>query len=199
MRSSPPVHAVPASVRWRRPWLRLLLAAVLGLLGVMPAAAVDGYKNFKFGLRPRQVEKLSPVPLESIENEGWSDAYGHDCIVLAAGNFPMLDSEREVNFVFTKDGLVSIAFVLEPSEFVPVSKTLNEKYGGGKLQPNPQEFQQMAARFDAGQPHSMVKITFDNDSVVLVGTRDADGEATMVLVYTNPEAANPATLRPDDL
>lgn len=195
---SPTLQSEPRSGR-RRPAWSLVLATLLALPGVVPADAVEGYKGYKFGLAPQQVKKMCPVALRQVDNEGWSDAYGHDCTVLMAADFPFLDSEREVNFVFTRGGLVSIAFVLELSEFGPVAKTLKEKYGDGKLQPNPKEYMEMAARFDAGQPHSVIKITFDDDTVVLVGTRDGAGDATMVLVYTDPDAVGSVKPKASDL
>jgi hypothetical protein len=188
------MQRVPKS-NCRFPAARLVLATLLALLGAVPVDAVEGYKNYKFGFSPQQVKKLCPVSLQQIGNDGWSDAFGHDCVVLMAADFPFLNTEREVNFVFTREGLVSVAFVLEFSEFAPVAKTLREKYGDGQLQPNPKEYMQMAARFDAGQPHSVIKITFDEDTVVLVGTRDGEGEATIVLLYTDPDAVS--SVKPD--
>ena len=187
---------VPA---WCFPAPTLVLATSLALLTTVSVEAVEGYKNYKFGFSPQQVKRLCPVSLQQIDNEGWSDAYGHDCVVLMAADFPFLDTEREVNFVFTPDGLVTVAFVLEFSEFAPVAKTLREKYGDGQLQPNPKEYMQMAARFDAGQPHSVIKITFDEDTVVLVGTRDGEGEATIVLLYNDPDAVSSVTPNASDL
>jgi hypothetical protein len=184
-----------ASCRQRSTVLRIRSASmpIWGILlavgGMSPVHAVDGYKEFKFGMTPAQVKRLCPVPLNPAPNEGWSDAFGKDCQVLLSQEYEFLEKEREVNFVFTAKGLAVVGFLLDPDEFVPVSKTLGEKYPGAKLHPSAEEFQQIAARFDSGQPNCVLKITFDEDSVVLLATRDAAAEATFILLYSDPHAS----------
>jgi len=150
--------------------------------------AVDGYKDFKFGLSPEQVIKKCPVPLEELLNAAYADMFGKDCRVLATSNFPMMDAEREVNFVFTKKGLVFVCFVLQAHEFGGVMKSLGEKYPGATLHPSRAEWMQLAKRFDAAQPNTVIKITYDDDTVILVGNRDETGEASVVLMYKSPNA-----------
>lgn len=163
-------------------------AALVALTACSTAIAVDGYKDFKFGLSPEQVKKKCPVPLDELPNAGWADNFGKDCRVLAAGNYEMMDAKREVNFVFTKKGLAVVVFVLQPHEFGAVSKSLGEKYPGATLHPSPAEFQQLAKRFDAAQPNTTIKITYDDDTVILLGVRDEVGEATFLLMYKAPDA-----------
>ena len=170
----------------------LALIATMVLVGSTvcnTATAVDGYKDFKFGLSPEQVKKKCPTPLEALSNTGFAGTWGKDCRVLAADNFKMLDAEREVSFVFTKKGLAFIGFVLQPHEFPAVAKSLGEKYPGATLYPSPEEFQLIAKRFDAGQPNTTIKITYDGDTVVLLGNRDETGEATFLLTYIAADAA----------
>lgn len=165
------------------------------------AIAVDGYKDFKFGLSPEQVKSKCPVPLDELPNAGWADNFGKDCRVLAADNFEMMDSKREVNFVFTKKGLAVVVFILQAHEFGAVAKSLGEKYPGATLHPSAAEFQQLAKRFDAAQPNTTVKITYDDDTVILVGTRDEAGEATFLLMYkaSNAEQQDISKKGKDDL
>ena len=165
------------------------------------AMAVDGYKDFRFGLSPEQVMKTCPVPLEELSNAGFTDNFGKDCRVLSADNFRMMDAEREVNFVFTKKGLVLVIFALQSHEFGGVVKSLGEKYSGATLHPSNAEFQQLARRFDAGQPNTAIKITYDGETVILVGTRDETGEASFLLMYKAPNAEHQeiSTKGKDDL
>jgi hypothetical protein len=163
-------------------------AALIASTVCNTAMAVDGYKDFKFGLSPEQVIRKCPVPLEELSNAGFADNFGKDCRVLAADNFRMMDAEREVNFVFTKKGLVFVVFALQAHEFGGVVKSLGEKYPGATLHPSKAEFQQLAKRFDAGQPNTVIKITYDGDTVILVGTRDETGEASFLLMYKAPNA-----------
>lgn len=168
----------------------LALIATMVLIGSTvcnTATAVDGYKDFKFGLSPEQVKKKCPIPLEALPNTGFASTYGKDCRVLAADNFKMLDAEREVNFVFTKKGLAVIFFVLQAHEFSAVAASLGEKYAGATFHPSPEEFQRLGKRFDAAQPNTTMKITYDGDTVVLLGIRDETGEASFLLTY---KAAN---------
>jgi hypothetical protein len=166
------------------------LVCLFALVQAVTASAVDGYKEFKFGMSTTQVQRACSVPLEEVENEGWANAYGRSCRVLMADSFPFMQADREVNFVFTKKGLSTVAFVLEPNEFVPVSKTLGAKYPRATLHPSPKDFQRLAAQFDAGQPNTVIKMSFDADSIILVGARDNEGEATFLLMYTDPGAVD---------
>jgi hypothetical protein len=166
----------------------ITVATLIVLTPCNTARAVDGYKAFKFGLSSEQVRQKCPVPLEEVTNAGFADTFGKDCRVLVAKNFKMLDVDREVNFVFTKKGLAVVAFVLQAQEFSAVAKTLGEKYPGAKLYPSPAEYHRIAMRFDAGQPNTTVKITYDDDTVMLLGIRDLTGEATYLLWYQAVDA-----------
>lgn len=176
-------------------------AALIACTPCNTAIAVDGYKDFKFGLSPEQVKKKCPVPLDELPNDGWADSFGKDCRVLAAADFKMMDAEREVNFVFTKKGLAIVAFILQAHEFVGVSTSLGEKYPGATLHPSPAEFQKLANRFDAVQPNTTLKITYDDDTVILVATRDEAGEASFILMYKalNAEQQDISSKGKDDL
>lgn len=169
--------------------VRRFAAIALVLLAKNAAIAVDGYKDFKFGLSPEQVKEKCPVLLEELSNANFADSFGKDCRVLGADNFQMMDADREVNFVFTKRGLVLVVFALQAHEYGAVAKSLSEKYPGATLHPSTAEFQQLAKRFDAVQPNTVIKITYDGDTVILVGARDERGEASFVLMYTAPNAA----------
>ena len=162
--------------------------ALVGSTFCNNAIAVDGYKDFKFGLSPEQVKKKCSVQLAELPNAAWADNFGKDCRVLAADNFKMMDAEREVNFVFTKKGLAIVVFVMQAHEFGAVAKTLGEKYPGAELHPTPADFQKLAKRFDAAQPNVTLKITYDNDTVIVVATTDEAGEASFVLMYKAPNA-----------
>ncbi len=157
-----------------------LLAVVAALLGPIAAgnvaSGVDGYKHFKFGMSLSQVQAKSSVQLEEISNEGFVDTFGNDCQVLAAADFPFLDEEREINLVFTRKGLASVIFAPQGNEFPGVAKMLAEKYGRGSLHPTPNGFQELATRFDAGQPNVTLKITYDDSTVVLIGTSDENAD-----------------------
>jgi len=162
--------------------------ALVGSTFCNNAIAVDGYKDFKFGLSPEQVKKKCSVQLDELSNAAWAENFGKDCRVLAADNFKMMDAEREVNFVFTKKGLAIVVFVMQAHEFGVVVKTLGEKYPGAQLHPSPAEFQQLAKRFDAAQPNVTLKITYDNDTVIVIAKRDEAGEASFFLMYKAPNA-----------
>ena len=189
MRSLTLGDSLTVTLPWRVMACCVAACGALAFAVGAPAFAVDGYKNYEFGMSPEKVKRACPVPLQDASNEGWADAFGRDCRVLVAGNFSFMGSDREVNFVFTKQReLIAVAFLLEPDEFPTVAKALGEKYPDARLQPNPVEFQAIAARFDAGQPNSVVKITYDEDTVVLVGVRDEAGNATFVVMYRDADA-----------
>lgn len=173
---------------FRGPLASITAAALIACTACNTAIAVDGYKDFKFGLSPEQVKKKCPVPLDELPNAGWADNFGKDCRVLAAADFKMMDAEREINFVFTKKGLAVVAFVMQAHEFGAAVKSLGEKYPGATLHPSPAEFQQLAKRFDAAQPNTTLKITYDDDTVTLFATRDEAGEASFFLMYKAPDA-----------
>jgi hypothetical protein len=177
----------PACRTWRScVVIGVCLVAMAG--GV--ANAVDGYKDFKFGMNVRQALAKSSVKLEEVNNAGFTDTWGNDCTVLASADFPFLGQNREINLVFTRKGLASVIFVLHGSEFAAVAKTLAEKYGQGTLHPSASEFQKLASRFDSGQPNVGLKISFDEDSVVLLGVSDKDSDKTFLLTYVGREFMN---------
>ena len=135
----------------------LVCASWMALLFTPHAVAVDGYKEFKFGMTPEQVKKKSPVLLEEVEaDQDTMDLLGRDTEVLQAEDFP---------------------------EWNAICESLDKKYGKGTLHPNPEGFKAALESFSIGEPSVLVRVAFDKETIVIMALSDAECSKYFNLVY----------------
>ena len=163
----------------------LVCASWMALLFTPHAVAVDGYKEFKFGMTPEQVKKKSPVLLEEVEaDQDTMDLLGRDTEVLQAEDFPFLGNQHIVTFTFTKKGLALVTIVLEDfPEWNAMCESLDKKYGKGTLHPNPEGFKAALESFSIGEPSVLVRVAFDKETIVIMALSDAECSKYFNLVY----------------
>jgi hypothetical protein len=156
--------------------------------------AVDGYKDFTFGLSPEQVKAKCPVALKPDEKEVATLGPGYSA--LSAEAFAFNGSNHRVVFGFKNDKLYMVAFYLEnDQEFAALLPALKEKYGAPLLTPTPEQFFVNMNAVIAGQPGQAVAY-FDKGTVFLMAR--GDGASKLFLLnYMDQKAVAPA--KKDDL
>ena len=168
-----------------------MLAICLTVASSHLAAAIDGYKDYTFGLSEEQVTSQCPVQLQHAPNDGWADAYGDNCRVLIAADFPFMKSAREVDFVFVEGKLTVVAFLLKHAEFIGVLEALSDKYKPDEIQLSPDIIKKQCEGLDSLVPGSELVFRFAGNSILAITRVDDGGVPRHVLLYRDTSIAPP--------
>lgn len=135
--------------------------------------AVDGYKEFKFGMSVSKVKQLCPIHLEQIENK--------DGIRTLSGEGMRFAGEKtEVAFIFIDEKLVRIAFKVPENKVAAITKGIYQKYGEPSTPIDPEQFKAVAT-----SPNTEAVAGFDNDTVTIRFISGSDNEKTVVVNYSD--------------
>ena len=136
--------------------------------------AVDGYKNFKFGISKKQLIKESSLALTESK-------LGDNVTALWTENFSFGSGKVMAFFYFIDDKFLRIAIEVPMDDAVAVVEGLNSKYEISSRSPQ--------STFDAVDtyPNQEAFLTFDRDTIVLKFASDEISNKTAMLLYTSPE------------
>ena len=136
--------------------------------------AVDGYKNFKFGISQKQLTKECSWTLTEIK-------MGNGVTALGSEDFNFGDSKVAAFFYFIDDRFLRIAIEVPIDSAVAVAEGLNSKYEISSRSPQ--------SSFEAvdSHPNTEAFLAFDSDTIYLKFVSDETSNQTAMLLYTSPE------------
>jgi hypothetical protein len=155
--------------------MRIAILILTFLLAAHCASAVDGYKDFKFGMSPANVRKLAKIPLTASDQ-------GNEVTMYAGEGFLFAGSSVVIQFYFVKERLLRIGFKIPADTAVATMEALTEKYGA----PSSSSSQRSLKAIDT-TPNIEAFVAFDENTVVLKFITDDSKELTTVLIYTSPD------------
>lgn len=154
----------------------LLFTASLVALILLPGNlyAVDGYKNFKFGISQKQLIKESSWALTEIK-------MGDGVTALGSEDFNFGGSKVTAFFYFIDDKFLRIAIEVPIDNAQAVAEGLNSKYEISSRSPQ--------STFEAVDNHPNMEafLAFDGDTIYLNLASDEMSNNTAMLLYTSPE------------
>jgi hypothetical protein len=152
----------------------LVLRALLVITLIAPSVfAVDGYKDFKFGMAAPDVEKAAKIPLTRVEQ-------GNGVTMYQGKNFPFGGHNVDIAFFFIDGKLLRVAFELPKDVAITILGSLKEKYG----QPSSTSEQKTFDDVD-NKPNTQAFIAFDHDTVVWRVVSDGSSQQTAMVIYTS--------------
>jgi hypothetical protein len=160
--------------------MRSIAAAVL-LIALMPinTKAIDGYKEFKFGMSVDAVRKLAKTRLIRFKT--------HDGILGSKGqDFPFAGKKVEISFFFADtftQKLLRVAFAIPIDTALATCLSLREKYGEASSHSD----QSIFDAIDISRPNTLAFIAFDNDTILVKIMSDEANNQVVAVIYTSPE------------
>ena len=150
----------------------IFLLFMLALMS-MPAFAVDGYKNFKFGMTIEETKSNSNTPLHGLmDNE-----YG---VYILSGKILFAGEKRDCSFFFIQGKLLRIAFKIPLSKSKAVVDSLVEKFGKPSYSSGTKSFEAVDTT-----PNAEAALGFDSNTVIIKFISDESKIETAVLIYTS--------------
>lgn len=147
----------------------ILLAAL-----TMPVMAVDGYKNLKFGMSPKEVKNTRTChfgPLETDDNQ-----LQH----MSCMDFKFSGGMTFGQTLFIDNKLVRVGIMLkDENQLTSVIKGISNKYGEPSTKMRKEDFMAVTK-----MPNQTADVGFDNDTVMIRLTSDANNNQTYLLMYT---------------
>ena len=137
--------------------------------------AVDGYKQFKFGIKKEQVVKQNPCVLNEIPLED-------GVVMLGCLDFPFGGGLTDASFFFINDVFLRIAINLPKDKAFAVIEGLSKKYGRPSS-----ESSRVSFRAVDTTPNTEAFFAFDNDTVILKIVTDAGMNQAALLIYTSKD------------
>ncbi len=140
------------------------------------SSAVDGYKDLKFGTAKAEILKKSEynfikAPIDQTGVEMYS-----------CQNFKFGNKIVEAAAFFIDDSFLRFVIVLPIDQIQGILASLNEKYGAVSSS-SPQE---AFAAVDT-YPNTEAFLAFDNDTIYVKISSDANRKQTAMLLYTSPD------------
>jgi hypothetical protein len=145
------------------------------LIALMPisAKAVDGYKEFKFGMSVDAVRKLAKTRLIRVKTPDGSLGY-------RGQGFPFAGNKVDISFIFTdtvNPKLLRVAFPIPIDTALATCRSLSDKYG----EPSSH------SEGDIEKPNNSLFMAYDNDTIVVKIASDETNRQSAVVIYTSPE------------
>ncbi len=137
--------------------------------------AVDGYKDFKFGMTVPEVKKLAKIPLARQDQ-------GNGLMMYLGEGFPFGTQRVQIAFFFLDGKLLRIGFEIPRESALGVLDSLREKYGVASSSSDPKTF----AAVDT-TPNVNVAIGFDHDTVIWRVSSDDAVRQSAFVIYTSPD------------
>jgi hypothetical protein len=136
--------------------------------------AVDGYKNFKFGISKNQLMEKSSLTLTESN-------MGDKVTALWSEGFSFGGSKVTAYFYFIDDRFLRIAIEVPIDNAIAVAEGLNSKYEISSSSPQ--------SSFEAVDSHPNMKafLAFDSDTIYLNLASDEISNQSAMLLYTSPE------------
>lgn len=153
--------------------MRIALLTIALLFFGHCANAVDGYKEFKFGMSPAEVRKLAKVPLTPSDQ-------GNDVVAYAGEGYPFAGGSVEIFFYFVKGKLLRIGLQIPKDTALATVESLTEKYGAPSSSSGQRSFKAVDTT-----PNVEAYVAFDKDTVVLKIISDESNAQTALLIYTS--------------
>ena len=157
--------------------MNIALTLLFCLISLSEAFAVDGYKDFKFGMSKGEVKKLYA---QSLYEQKMEEISGH-VTVLCSDQFLFGESKTNIFFYFVDGKLLRVAIQISLQKVSTIGKSLSEKYGV----PCSSSGQDSLENVDT-MPNAKAFIKWDNDTVVLLVASESDATQTALLIYTVP-------------
>jgi len=136
--------------------------------------AVDGYKNFKFGISKKQLMKESSWALTESK-------IGNEVTALGSEDFNFGGGKVAAFFYFIDDRFLRIAIEVPIDKALAVVEGLSSKYEISSGSP------QSAFEAVDNHPNMEAFLAFDKDTIYLYYTSDEISNKTAMLLYTSPE------------
>jgi hypothetical protein len=153
----------------RRFGLGMLLAAL-----TMPVMAVDGYKNLKFGMSPKEVIKTKTCRFGALETDD-NQLQRMSCM-----DFNFSGGKTFGQALFIDNKLVRVGIMLkDENQLTSVIKGVSKKYGEPSTPMSREDFVAVSS-----MPNQTADVGFDNDTVMLRLMSDANNNQTYLLMYT---------------
>ncbi len=152
----------------------VLALLVVGLIA-QSAYAVDGYKDFKFGMSVPDVKKAAKISLTRVEQ-------GDGVTLLQGRNFPFGGQNVEIGFFFIGSKLLRVAFEIPHDAGIVILDALKEKYGEPSSLSDEKTFKAVDTT-----PNTQAFIAFDDDTVVWKVVSDESSKQTALVIYTSPD------------
>jgi hypothetical protein len=161
--------------------MRTIAAAAL-LIALMPisAKAVDGYKEFKFGMSVDSVRKLAKTRLIRVKTPDGLLGY-------RGQGFSFAREKVAISFIFTDTGepkLLRVGLEIPIDTALATCRSLSDKYGPPS---SSSERPDLAWGADIEKPNTTVFVAFDNDTILVKIMSDEATRQSAVLIYTSPE------------
>jgi hypothetical protein len=153
--------------------MKRLLAVFVVLVFAVPAFAVSGYKDFKFGMSKSQVKKLTSDCTNAEQFTGGMEALA--CSLNVGGQ------KRIAFFYFPGGKLMRIGISYEAVEAKGLASALVDKYGPPSTPPNIEQLGLVDT-----MPNMSSDIAFDDDTVILRFTSDENMKQSILMIYTSP-------------
>lgn len=141
------------------------------------AFAVDGYKSIKFGASKNTVKKSGICTFRG--QTTISDSVN----TLDCDDLSFSGSKASASAIFVDGKFERFAILIDESQILPLAGALNKKYG------RPDRNSSTKAQWNAidTTPNTQAFIWFDNGTVLLQVTNDANMNRESLLVYTAPD------------
>ncbi len=134
--------------------------------------AVDGYKDFIFGMNVKEAQNIAPSPL-SLRNTDQETG-----MTIYSTNIDFLGVNSVCALAFLDDKLIRVWLEVPPNQIVSVLSSLQKKYG------NPSALSREALQaFDDGKPNVSTVVRFDGKSINLSIKTDASSNKSARLTY----------------
>lgn len=148
------------------------LGALLVIMA-LPVMAVDGYKDLKFGMTPKEVRKAKVCQF------GEMDKDDNQIQMMSCPDFKFSGGKTAGHTLFIDDKLVRVAIELkDENQFISVLKGLNEKYGAPSMPMSKEAFKAVTT-----MPNQTADVGFDDNTVFLRLMSSADNEQSYILMY----------------
>src|ERR1035437_1304768 len=141
------------------------------------ASAVDGYKDFEFGISVGEVKKIVKIPLSRKDS-------GNDVVwyLSTVEGFPFGGKKVPISFGFVGGKLLRVALKIPTDKTGSIINSLTEKYGPSSSSSGLESMVTLDST-----PNAEAYVAFDGDTVFVKITSDESMQQRALLIYTSPE------------
>jgi hypothetical protein len=139
------------------------------------ASAVDGYKDFKFGMSVPEVQKLAKIRLSRTKEK-------NGVVMYHGEGFPFGGKKVGIAFFFIDGKLLRIGFEIPYDSALAILDSLREKYG----EPSSMSDRKAGVAVDT-TPNTEAYIAFDNDTLIWKVVSDEWTRKTSMIIYNSPD------------
>jgi hypothetical protein len=135
--------------------------------------AIDGYKNFKFGMNEKEILKMNPCSLQSETMQPHFTA-------LQCTDFTFGGESVNGAFFFVDKELLRVAIFPSINKFTVILNQLKKKYGA----PSSSSGQNSFKKLDQ-MPNQEAFLAFDKNTIYLKISSDETNIKSIILLYTS--------------